>query len=51
MKVVVAVVEGIVGTCYHWGEEVFWWEGSGLEVELVEDAAEDSDVPEEGQVF
>ena len=52
VAVVVAVVGGVVGCGDEGCEEVAWGDGRrGLQVDLVEEAAEDAEVPAAGQVF
>ena len=51
VEVVVAVVRSVVAARYHRGEQVFRFLRSGLEIELVEDSAKNSDMPYSWQVL
>ena len=51
VEVVVAIVGGVVARGYHRREQVPGFLRVWLEVELVEDAAEDADMPEPGEIL
>ena len=51
VEVVIAVVEGVVTARDQWREEVFRLLWCWLEIELVEDASQNSNMPESRQVL